>query len=137
MVDEQILNAKNIERMHPGKVWKTYPSHNELTRTDASDLYSSLADVLVSAYEQAKHGKGMERHASDDAFEDQIIVQIQDMVGGGFARGQAIKKIKESGRLATEPAVREILGAINYLAAYVIWLQKQPKMPEVNSGNEF
>lgn len=105
-----------------------------LVKQGESDPYFSLATVLCEAYDQAKYGKGKERHADDDNFEDQLIVTIQDHVGGGFAAGQAIKKIVESKRLATDPAVKEILGAINYLAAYIIWLRKQPRAEVQFSG---
>jgi len=37
--------------------------------------------------------------------------------------GQAAKKAQEAMRMETEPAVRELLGAINYLAGVVIWME--------------
>ena len=83
--------------------------------------YDSLAQVLKEALLQAAEGKGRERHAvGDTPFEEQPICFISRQVGIGFALGQAIKKAIESQRLDTEAAVRELLGAINYLAAAVI-----------------
>ena len=88
--------------------------------------YESLYDVLNAAYDQSAGGKGKERHAADNNFENQIICQIQRMLydvkhpfGGGVY--QAIKKSVEAGRLyqikGWEAGYNEILGAINYLAA--------------------
>lgn len=84
--------------------------------------YSKLQAVLDKAYERAAHTKGRERHAGDRNFEDQPIITITRMVGHGFTRGQAIKKIEEAGRLGKEEAINEILDAIVYLAADVVVL---------------
>ena len=82
--------------------------------------YQSLTDVLGEAFLQASSGKGKERHASDgEAFEDQPICEIARRLGGG-ALYQAVKKIYESQRLPGEAGVRELLGAINYIAAEII-----------------
>ncbi len=88
------------------------------------DEYQSLHEVLESAYNQAAFGKGRERHASDaaDTFEDQITCWMQRR-GFDFCRGQAVKKIDESLRLEREAAIRELLGAINYIAAAIITLR--------------
>lgn len=87
--------------------------------------YDSLFTTLCKALHQAQDGKGNERHAqTDQAFEDQPIIQIGRLVGMGFQHGQAIKKTVEAqgmlkrGEFAA--AEREILGAINYLAAMAI-----------------
>jgi hypothetical protein len=61
--------------------------------------YESLAAVLAAALEQAQSGKGKERHASGQAFDQQPIMTIGDMVGPGYQLGQAIKKLHESQRL--------------------------------------
>ena len=88
--------------------------------------YSSLKRVLDMAYEQASSGKGKERHANDDNFEDQPICQIPRYQGSiDFVTGQAIKKCLEVTKLPTVDAkVRELLGAINYIAAGIIVLQE-------------
>lgn len=90
---------------------------------DIAIKYSELDDVLCRAYEQASGGKGHERHATDKAFEDQPMQLIQQLVGEGFALGQAIKKIQESTRMEKDAAVRELLGAINYIAGAIIFLE--------------
>lgn len=85
--------------------------------------YDSLADVLSRAFDQAAGGKGHERHAVDKPFDEQPMQGIQDLVGSGFALGQAIKKIQESQRLPAGRDVAELLGAINYIAGAVIHIE--------------
>jgi hypothetical protein len=94
---------------------------NETGSFNVIDLgYKELASVLFDAFSQASLGKGKERHASGESFHDQPICAIDRDVGGGFCRGQAIKKILESQRLPIEVAEQELLGAINYLAAEIL-----------------
>lgn len=85
----------------------------------AEDGYESLRHVLDLAVEQAKSGKGKERHASEgQAFVDQPIVTEGEAMGSNhFQLGQARKKLLESIRLPPDRARAEILGAINYAAA--------------------
>lgn len=95
-------------------------------KTYEDSSYSSLKRVLDMAYDQASSGKGKERHANDDNFEDQPICQIPRYQGSiDFVTGQAIKKCLEVTKLPTVDAkVRELLGAINYIAAGIIVLQE-------------
>lgn len=88
--------------------------------------YQCLASVLVRAHAQAASGKGSERHATGQPFEDQPMQQLIKLYGPGFALGQAAKKAQESQRLPRDRAVAELLGAINYLAGAVIALESQP-----------
>lgn len=86
--------------------------------------YQLLANVLLEAYLQAAQGKGTERHNPHGFdFRHQPICTIQDAVGSGFALGQALKKTQEAAGMLVrdEPdaAVRELYGAIVYLAAAV------------------
>lgn len=92
-----------------------------------SALYAGLHGVLSDAYHQAAGGKGKERHATDEPFEDQPIMVITRLLADHpvAALGyQAIKKTVEAGRLhrtkGPDAAIRELHGAINYLAAMVI-----------------
>jgi len=88
--------------------------------------YGRLFGVLCEALEQAQSGKGMERHANGKPFIDQPIMEIGRMVGPGFGIGQAMKKCQEAMRLdGTDRKVRELLGAINYIASAVILLREQ------------
>lgn len=90
-----------------------------------SDRYKTLHDVLKEAFDQAATGKGAVRHAKGEPFEHQPILQIARRYGIGFLLGQAEKKMDEAQRLETEAAVRDLLGAINYLAAAVILRREQ------------
>ncbi len=89
-----------------------------------TDKYLALSDVLGRAFEQASIGKGNERHAQDLPFTEQPMQLIQRLVGKGFATGQAIKKIQESDRLPHDAAIRELLGAINYIAGAIIFMEQ-------------
>ena len=88
------------------------------------DPYISLRYVLELAVDQAANGKGKERHANGEPFDQQKICKISRAVGVGFALGQALKKAEESVRLDRNAGLREILGAINYLAAAYIVLSE-------------
>lgn len=87
--------------------------------------YEALADVLALAIEQAAYGKGKERHANGEPFDQQKICRISRSMGCGFALGQAIKKIEEAARLDGPAAMAELLGAINYTAAGGIVLAEE------------
>lgn len=83
--------------------------------------YESLGVVLQMAIMQAACGKGKERHASGEPFEQQKICRISRNTGIAFALGQVIKKAEECPRLGVR-SVDELLGAINYAAAGCIVL---------------
>lgn len=90
--------------------------------------YKSLARELQSALEQASHGKGKERHASNEPFEHQKIFIITRWVQCSPAAAllyQVIKKAAESARMDTDAALRELDGVINYAAAAKILLREQ------------
>lgn len=90
--------------------------------------YEPLFLALTGALEQAQSGKGSDRHAQHKPFLMQPIMQIPAGMHGhqgfGFQVGQACKKASEATgmieRGQLEAASKEILGAINYLAAAVI-----------------
>lgn len=86
---------------------------------EVEDGYEMLRMVFDRAVEQARDGKGKERHAQEgEAFTDQPIVQEGERMGSNhFQIGQGRKKALESLRLPPERARAELLGAINYLAA--------------------
>ena len=87
--------------------------------------YEALESVLARAYEQAASGKGAERHAQAQPFDEQPMQKLIALYGPGFALGQAGKKSQEAMRMDTPAAVRELLGAINYLAGAVIYLENR------------
>lgn len=103
---------------------KPAPVATEPKSTTATG-YASLRAVLNRAYDQAATGKGAERHAQGQAFEHQPMQHLIALYGQGFALGQAAKKAQESMRMEPEAAVRELLGAINYLAGAVISLESK------------
>ena len=87
--------------------------------------YEMLADVLGRAFSQASNGKGAERHSSGEPFEEQPICAINRLHGSiDGALFQAAKKGHEARRLPKGAAIRELLGAINYLAACVILIEE-------------
>lgn len=94
-----------------------------------SPAYASLRAVLERAACQAESGKGKLRHALDgEAFAEQQIVRLGEWMGSNhYEIGQACKKALESTRLAPERAVGELLGAINYLAAAVLVLEREAR----------
>ena len=107
---------------HPGPI--TMDEREEMfkfLRIDMSEPgYELLADVLQRAYDQAAKGKGKERHACNDAFEDQVMQDGARRFGTGALLFQAFKKSEESQRLPKERGINELLGAIVYLAGAVI-----------------
>lgn len=92
--------------------------------------YASLANVLYRAYDQAANGKGKERHANDLPFEEQPMQTVSELVGDNHGLAfQAIKKVQESMVLPEQEArVRELLGAINYIAGMIIFDER--RMPD-------
>lgn len=95
--------------------------------------YESLRSILNRAFDQAAFGKGAERHADQKPFDEQPMQRLCDAYGVGFALGQAGKKAEESQRLAHDAAVRELLGAIVYLAGAILHLERR-KAANDNSG---
>ena len=92
----------------------------------SKDKYVKLADVLNKAYLQAAEGKGKERHANENNFEDQPIMTISKLLNSNDGPlFQAMKKIQESKRLERDRAINELLGAINYIAAAIIYLEQE------------
>lgn len=98
--------------------------------------YNSLRDVLERAYTQAATGKGNERHAGCNPFDEQPMQDLIKLYGVGFALGQAAKKSQESQRLPAGRDVAELLGAINYLAGAVIALERGRKVANDNHQHQ-
>lgn len=97
--------------------------------------YESLANVLQRAYDQAAQGKGAERHANSLPFDKQPMQSISTLLGNHTGLlYQAMKKIQESTRMDKDAAVRELLGAINYCAGAVIFLEAGEEPPQTESG---
>ena len=105
----------------------TPPLHQKISVT-VKDGYLDLHTVLIRALNQAQIGKGNDRHANGQAFNNQPIMAITRRHGLGFALGQAEKKITEAhGMVRREElaaAEKEFLGAINYVAAAILRLHE-------------
>jgi len=96
----------------------------EWVKVTVQPAYYDLFIVLQKALYQAQDGKGAERHGNGLSFTEQPALTITRAVGLGFPLGQAMKKIQESQRMDPDAAKRELLGAINYLAAAVLFLNE-------------
>jgi hypothetical protein len=91
------------------------------------DKYASLKRVLADAMLQAKAGKGKERHADGEAFENQKICVINRWIKDSPVAGtlfQVVKKTVESSRMTPDAAIRELYGAINYASAGILLLEE-------------
>lgn len=96
-----------------------------MERLYARPGYESLAAVLDDALEQAQAGKGQERHACGEPFHEQQIVVLNEKLGSIHGQiFQASKKAREATRLPMPAARAELLGAIVYLAAAAIQLER-------------
>lgn len=98
---------------------------NELLGEDRIGLgvrrgYEELASILREAYDRASAGKGHERHAGGEPFEEQWIVTGRLELGPGALMFQIRKKLKEHARLPADAGDRELLDVINYVAAELI-----------------
>jgi len=97
----------------------------EKTTIEVPSGYASLFDVLARALEQASKGKGKDRHANNDAFEDQIMCYMAQQLGIAAPVFQVCKKSIEACRLPYPQNVNELLGAINYAAGAVIEIERK------------
>lgn len=87
--------------------------------------YEALAAILQRAMDQASKGKGAARHATNGApFDQQPMQRLCESYGVGFALGQAAKKTEESQILPPGADVAELLGAINYLAGAILFIER-------------
>ena len=98
-------------------------STDQQTQSD----YHKLEHVLRDAYEQASSGKGKERHANDLPFHEQKILGITRNLGTaqGLAYQVQKKTLEALGMQTFEQQKRELLGAIVYAAAMIIYMEEQ------------
>lgn len=89
--------------------------------------YEPLADILTAAYTQAAVGKGAERHAGGQPFDQQPMQSISDLFNTPYGMAfQVAKKLHEGIKMDTlERQERELLGVIVYTAGIVLWLRRQ------------
>lgn len=104
------------------------PATHGLDAARSDENYLTLRQVLDGALLQAARGKGAERHANAQPFECQPMQRIAERRGIGFILGQADKKSEEAqGMLERHDqaaAIRELLGAIVYLAGAIIYIER-------------
>ena len=81
-----------------------------------------LRYVLNLAFAQAMTGKGKERHGDEKPFVEQVSMSITKAIGLAYPLGQAWKKADEAQRMPKDAAIRELLGAIVYIAMGIITL---------------
>jgi len=114
-LDDYLMDRISIKSTSPVEV-----------EVEVQDEYESLWSVLRQALEQAQDGKGKERHAQGLPFDKQPIMNIPRLQNSDIGlMYQAIKKLQESQRMEKDPAIRERLGAINYIAASILWLKEK------------
>ena len=86
--------------------------------------YKELEEIFYKAYEQSAKGKGKERHATEGVpWVEQPIIKNTFKTGVGGPIFQVLKKAEEGLRLPPNMAIEEYLGAINYLAAAIYYLE--------------
>ncbi|MEE9923753.1 MAG: hypothetical protein PBV01_10375 [Brucella anthropi] len=96
--------------------------------------YESLARILGEAFVQSAFGKGKERHANDEPFDDQPINTIPKLLGDvgiGGPTNQVIKKTQEAVgmylRGKHDAAIAEMLGVIVYAAGTIRFIETSMK----------
>ncbi len=85
--------------------------------------YDGLHRVLMDALAQASTGKGKERHALGEPYEDQLVCLLARQLGVAGPAYQVCKKAIEACRLPYPANVNEVLGAINYAAGMVLQME--------------
>lgn len=96
----------------------------------AYEGYYELQKVLDAALDQAAIGKGKERHANNKPIIEQPNQTISDTLNSPIGLiYQAHKKSQEALNLDHPKALKELLGAINYLAFAYIWMERHYDKP--------
>jgi hypothetical protein len=119
------------ERVSAFKEYMNEEIPNPYLNKEEHDPFRKLKCVLELAYDQCANGKGKERHNPEGTipFEDQPIMETTRAHGLGHSTGQAEKKLREAHNLiglrGYDAAINEILGAIVYSAAAVLYLQEE------------
>lgn len=108
----------------PASTWtQHFVEHRTPVHPEA--MSHPLFPVLCAAIEQAMFGKGVRHGGATVPFLEQPIFHYAKMHGRGFLTGQAAKKLEEAASTRHGDAFRtEVLGAIVYAAAAVLWDEK-------------
>ena len=125
------MKMEKLDKANPPEALRPF-LHHDVSLSAASQVegYTPLELVLCAAYHQASGGKGKERHAADDPFTDQPIMSIGRLLKSPDGEAyQAIKKCREGlmmhRRGNSEACIKELLGAINYLASVALLVAEE------------
>jgi len=107
---------------------------------DGNINFLPLLSAANYAVLQAVMGKGLERHAKGRDFLEQPIFKICELFNSNHGQiFQAIKKIEEAQFLPKERAMQEYRGAIIYLLAAMIYLDRNAEgesvIPDLGTEN--
>jgi len=93
---------------------------------NADNPYLYLLEVFDMVYSRVAEGKGKERHANGERFENQLICTITRKHGHGFTRGQMEKKLDELRKFKNkQDEINEMLDIIAYGCADVIVMMEE------------
>ena len=89
--------------------------------------YEKLHNVFRDAHHHAAYQKGAERHANDLPFHEQRMQTISEGQDSPLGMAFQVQKKMLEGLQMKDPGAcrRELLGALNYLAGIVIFLDKK------------
>lgn len=115
------------------KAVKGAPENAKARRSEGTPFpregYQRLFEVFREAHDQAAYGKGAERHANNLPFHEQRMQMISRSLGSPLGMAYQVEKKIEEGLQMEDPEARrrELLGALNYLAGIVIFLDDQQR----------
>jgi|WetSurMetagenome_2_1015567.scaffolds.fasta_scaffold384741_2 hypothetical protein len=90
------------------------------------EKYERLFEIFDMVYTRVAWGKGEERHANGERFENQLICSITRRHGHGFTRGQMEKKLDELKKFTNkQDEINEMLDVIAYGCADVIVMMEE------------
>ncbi len=100
-------------------------------------ITAPLDEIFAACKEQVASGKGAERHGNNQPITEQPIYTGAQIFGPSALLFQSWKKTAETVRLLEmdngyERALREIYGAINYLAVAALFIKEKK---EVETGS--
>lgn len=119
-IAKRLIGVTAAEVLQTGVTYAPSPGGHQFP----AEGYERLHAVYLDAHHQAAYGKGDERHANGLPFHEQRMQTISQGLNSpdGMAY-QVIKKLQEGLQMKDAGARRrELLGALNYLAGIVIFL---------------
>jgi len=129
-VGAEIRSVREQSHLRSGdSIGQVTAPHPEMTRDVlVNPGYEPVLDVLIQALDQTQSGKGKERHASDNPFLEQEIMNGARCCGLGSMIFQVRKKALEAERLAYngefQKAKTDTLGSIIYDVALYLRIEE-------------